>query len=61
MIGDNEYICCPECGHLLFKEEQVFAIKKVYANTPRRELSYKKEAQTVIKCARCGTEVDVEL
>ena len=60
MFFNDDYISCKECGHRLFKSEQTFMIKKVIANTPRKEVSYAKEIVEVIKCCKCGCELDLE-
>jgi hypothetical protein len=35
-------------------------IKKVVANTPRKEVSYVREKAEVIKCCKCGCELDLD-
>ena len=60
MFFYDDYVSCKECGHRLFKAEEVFMIKKVVANTPRQEVSYARESAEVIKCCKCGAELDIE-
>ena len=60
MFFYDDYVSCKECGHRLFKAEEVFMIKKVIANTPRQEVAYVREKSEVIKCCKCGAELDLE-
>ena len=60
MFFYDDYIACKECGHRMFKAEQMFMIKKVVANTPRQEVSYVREVGETIKCCKCGAELDLE-
>ena len=59
MFFDDDYVSCKECGHRIFKAEEVFMIKKIIANTPRQEVSYSRESTEVIKCCKCGSELDL--
>ncbi len=56
----DDYVECKECGRRLFKAEETFLIKKVVANTPRKEVTYVRERQETIKCCNCGAELDLE-
>jgi DNA-directed RNA polymerase subunit RPC12/RpoP len=60
MFFEDDYVSCKECGYRQFKAEQVFMIKKVVANTPRKEISYVREANEIIKCCKCGSILDLE-
>lgn len=59
MFFYDDYIECKECGHRLFKAEEVFMIKKVTANTPRKEVTYVREKQEIVKCCKCGSVLDI--
>lgn len=59
MFFYDDYIECKECGHRLFKAEEVFMIKKVTANTPRKEVTYVREKQEIVKCCKCGSVLDL--
>ena len=60
MFLNDDYIECKECGHRLFKAEEVFMIKKVIANTPRQEVSHVREKMEIVKCCKCGSALDIE-
>ena len=60
MFFYDDYMACKECGHRLFRAEEVFMIRKVVANTPRKEVSYVREKAEVIKCCKCGCELDLD-
>ena len=56
----DDYVACKECGHKLFKAEEVFTIKKIVANTPRQEITYYREKIEMVKCCKCGADLDIE-
>lgn len=60
MFFHDDYVSCKECGHRLFKTEEVFMIKKIIANTPRQEVNYNREKQEIIKCCKCGSELNLD-
>lgn len=59
MMNEADYISCPKCNNITFREEETFTIKKTKVN---KETFLK--TQSVDKawlCIKCGTDVTQQI
>ena len=55
MLNENEYIQCPKCKGVVFKESDVFTLRKT--NTPSGIKLIKGDKKTIYVCSTCETDV----
>lgn len=55
MLNESEYITCPKCNGMVFKEGESFALKRT--QTPTGEKLKKYVVNKIYLCAKCNESV----
>lgn len=59
MMNEADFISCPKCNNITFREEETFTLKKTKVN--KNTFLKLQVADKVWLCSKCGTNITAQI